>query len=167
MDIECKSCDSQSLARIPVLFALFVLFAELRFLKSGSFSQPSRNKQQSRINIREINTLKTNQHIQITASRHPKNERLRILEGLLFAIRLIDGITKKGPLGVLAVYSNRGWQDSSQGTSAKSDGKLENPSRKLKEHEGNYKLKPDNRTLFVHKEKKIVLLPTEYLLKMS
>jgi len=73
---------------------------------------------------------------------------------LLFAIRLTDGITKKGPLGVLVAYPNRERQDSSQGTTAKPDGKLENPLRKLKEHEGNYKLTPDNRTLFMQKEKK-------------
>lgn len=77
-----------------------------------------------------------------------------MLERLLFTVKLIDGITKKGPLGVLVVYPNRGQQDSSQGTTAKSDGKFENPLRKLKEHEGNYKLKPHNRTLFMQKEKK-------------
>lgn len=77
-----------------------------------------------------------------------------MLERLCFTIRLIDGITKKGPLGVLAVYLNRGRQDSSRGTTAKSEGKFENPLRKLKEHEGNYKLKADNRTLFMQKEKK-------------
>lgn len=166
MDIECRSCDSQSLALIPVLFALLVLFAELRFLKTGSFSHPSRNKQRSRINIREINTLKTNQYIWITASRHPKYERLCMLEGLLFTIRLIDWKNKKGPLGVLVGYPNRGWQDSNQGTSAKADRKFENPLRKLKEHKGNYKLKPDNRTL-CRRKKQVVLVPTQYLLKMS
>lgn len=77
-----------------------------------------------------------------------------MLERLLFTIRLIDGITKKGPHGVLVAYPNRGRQDSSQGTTAKSDGKSENPLRELKEHEGNYKLKPGNRTLFMQKEKK-------------
>lgn len=92
-----------------------------------------------------------------------------MLERLLFTVKLIDGITKKGPLGVLVVYPNRGQQDSSQGTTAKSDGKFENPLRKLKEHEGNYKLKPHNRTLFMQKEKKKnhSAVHTQYLLKIS
>lgn len=63
-------------------------------------------------------------------------------------------------------YPNRGWQDSNQGTSAKSDGKFENPLRKLKEHKENYQLKPDNRTL-CRRKKQVVLVPTQYLLKMS
>lgn len=65
------------------------------------------------------------------------------METLLFTRRLTDSITKIGPLGVSVVHPNGGWQQSSHGTSAKSDRKFENPLRKLKEYEGNYKLKPD------------------------
>lgn len=71
-----------------------------------------------------------------------------MLERLLFMIRLTDGITKKRPCGVLA---GRGWQESSQGTTAKTDRKFENLLRKLKELKGKYKLKPHNRTLLLQK----------------
>lgn len=64
-----------------------------------------------------------------------------MLEMLLFTIRLIDSITKIGPLGVSVVRPNGGWKESSQDTTAKSDRKFENPLRKLKGYERNYKLK--------------------------
>lgn len=66
-----------------------------------------------------------------------------MLEMLIFTVRLIVSITKIGPLGVSVVHPNGGWQESSQDTTAKSDRKFENPLRKLKEYEGNYKLEPD------------------------
>lgn len=62
--------------------------------------------------------------------------------------RLTDAVTKKGPGGVLV---RRGWQESSQGTNAKSERKFENPLRKLKEHGGNSNFKPDNRTPLMQK----------------
>lgn len=88
-----------------------------------------------------------------------------MLEVLLFTIRLIDSITKIGPLGVSVVHPNGGWQESSQGTTAKSDRKSENPLRKLKEYEGNYKLKPGKGHYSCSWRKKKVLVHTQYFFK--
>lgn len=70
---------------------------------------------------------------------------------------------EKGHWGVSVMYPNRGWCNSRQGTTAKSDGKFENPLRKLKEHKGNYKLKADNRTLCAEKFKKCLHIHSVYL----
>lgn len=54
-----------------------------------------------------------------------------------------------------------------QGTAAKSDRKSENPSRKLKEYEGNYRLKPDKGNYSCRQKKKTVLVLTQDIIKDS
>lgn len=52
-----------------------------------------------------------------------------------------------------------------KGATAKTHGKLENLLRKLKEHEGNYKLKPDNSILHEEGGKNPAFVYTQYFLR--